>query len=59
MTKGKRSFNFGKQKGQNHFPSVLKKSQALWTGLMRGDFPLDTSESWTQVKLRGFINRKK
>lgn len=49
-------FNFGKYKG---YPveEVLKKEPAYYAWMMNGDFPLNTKQKLTEIKLRGF-NKK-
>lgn len=49
-------FNFGKYKG---YPveEVLKKEPAYYSWMMNGDFPLNTKQKLTEIKLRGF-NKK-
>ncbi|MCS6823751.1 MAG: 3'-5' exonuclease [Cytophagaceae bacterium] len=49
-------FNFGKYKGQL-VEEVLKKDQSYYDWIMKGDFPIDTKNKLTEIRLRGF-NKK-
>ena len=49
-------FNFGKFKGQL-VEEVLKKEPGYYAWMMNGDFPLNTKQKLTEIKLRNF-NKK-
>lgn len=49
-------FNFGKYKG-HPVEEVLKKEPAYYSWMINGDFPLNTKQKLTEIKLRGF-NKK-
>ena len=46
-------FNFGKHKGKR-VTEVLKKEHGYYDWMMKADFPLDTKNKLTQIKLREF-----
>ena len=46
-------FNFGKYKGRL-VEEVLKQDPAYYSWMMNGDFPLNTKQKLTEIKLRGF-----
>lgn len=46
-------FNFGKYKGRL-VEEVLKQEPAYYSWMMNGDFPLNTKQKLTEIKLRGF-----
>lgn len=54
---GEEIFNFGKHKGKA-VVDVLRKEPAYYDWMMNGDFPQDTKRKLTEIKLRGFGNRK-
>lgn len=45
-------FNFGKYKGER-VESVLQRDQGYYAWMMNGDFPLNTKQVLTRIKLRG------
>jgi DNA polymerase-3 subunit epsilon len=49
-------FNFGKFKNRP-VEEVLKKEAGIYDWIMKGDFPLDTKNKLTEIKLRGFGRR--
>jgi DNA polymerase-3 subunit epsilon len=50
-------FNFGKYKGQR-VEDILKKDPGYYDWMMNGDFAIDTKKKLTEIKLRGFNNKK-
>ncbi len=54
--KGEEVFNFGKYKGQR-VEDVLKNDQGYYGWMMQGDFPLNTKNVLTQIKLRSFNSK--
>lgn len=53
MKNGIEVFNFGKHRGKP-VTEILKREPGYYDWMMRGDFPLDTKNKLTQIKLRGF-----
>ena len=53
MKDGIEVFNFGKHRGKP-VTEVLQREPGYYDWMMRGDFPLDTKNKLTQIKLRGF-----
>lgn len=51
--KNQEVFNFGKYKGLL-VEEVLKQEPAYYSWMMNGDFPLNTKQKLTEIKLRGF-----
>ena len=51
--KNQEVFNFGKYKGRL-VEEVLKQDPAYYSWMMNGDFPLNTKQKLTEIKLRGF-----
>lgn len=51
--KNQEVFNFGKYKGRL-VEEVLKQEPAYYSWMMNGDFPLNTKQKLTEIKLRGF-----
>lgn len=51
--KNQEVFNFGKYKGRL-VEEVLKLEPAYYSWMMNGDFPLNTKQKLTEIKLRGF-----
>ena len=51
--KNQEVFNFGKYKGRL-VEEVLKQEHAYYSWMMNGDFPLNTKQKLTEIKLRGF-----
>ena len=51
--KNQEVFNFGKYKGRL-VEEVLKQEPAYYSWMMNGDFPLNTKQKLTELKLRGF-----
>lgn len=51
--KNQEIFNFGKYKGRL-VEEVLKQDPAYYSWMMNGDFPLNTKQKLTEIKLRGF-----
>ncbi len=51
--KGKEVFNFGKYKGRL-VEEIFKQDPAYYGWMMGGDFPLNTKQKLTEIKLRGF-----
>ena len=51
--KNQEVFNFGKYKGRL-VEEVLKHDPAYYSWMMNGDFPLNTKQKLTEIKLRGF-----
>ena len=51
--KNQELFNFGKYKGRL-VEEVLKQEPAYYSWMMNGDFPLNTKQKLTEIKLRGF-----
>ncbi|MFY0601797.1 MAG: 3'-5' exonuclease [Cyclobacteriaceae bacterium] len=49
----KEVFNFGKHRGKL-VEDVLKSEPSFYDWLMKGDFPLDTKNKLTQIRLRNF-----
>lgn len=49
---GNEVFNFGKYKGER-VESVLQRDQGYYAWMMNGDFPLNTKQVLTRIKLRG------
>ena len=50
-------FAFGKHKDKP-IMDVLQKEPSYYDWMMQGDFPLDTKRKLTEIKLRGFGNKK-
>lgn len=50
---GKEVFNFGKHRGRV-VSEVLEQEPSFYDWIMKGDFPLNTKQKLTQIKLRGF-----
>ncbi len=46
-------FNFGKHKGKS-VVEILNKDSSYYDWMQRGDFPLDTKNKLTEIKLRAF-----
>jgi len=53
MKNGVELFNFGKHRGRP-VTEVFEKEPGYYDWMMKGDFPLDTKNKLTQIKLRGF-----
>lgn len=53
MKNGIEVFNFGKHRGKP-VTEILQREPGYYDWMMRGDFPLDTKNKLTQIKLRGF-----
>jgi len=53
MKDGVEVFNFGKHRGRP-VTEVLEREPGYYDWMMKGDFPLDTKNKLTQIKLRGF-----
>ena len=53
MKDGVELFNFGKHRGRPVI-EVFEKEPGYYDWMMKGDFPLDTKNKLTQIKLRGF-----
>lgn len=53
MKDGVELFNFGKHRGRP-VTEVFEKEPGYYDWMMKGDFPLDTKNKITQIKLRGF-----
>lgn len=51
--KNQEVFNFGKYKGRL-VEEVLKQEPAYYSWMMNGDFPLNTKQKLTEIRLRGF-----
>lgn len=51
--KNQEVFNFGKYKSRL-VEEVLKQDPAYYSWMMNGDFPLNTKQKLTEIKLRGF-----
>ena len=51
--KGQEVFNFGKHKGQL-VTEVFASDPNYYAWMMNGDFPLNTKQKLTEIKLRGF-----
>lgn len=51
--KNQEVFNFGKYKGRL-VEEVLKQDPAYYSWMMNGDFPLNTKQKLTEIKLSGF-----
>ena len=51
--KNQEVFNFGKYKGRL-VEEVLKQDPAYYSWMMNGDFPLNTKQKLTEIKLRSF-----
>ncbi len=51
--KNQEMFNFGKYKGRL-VEDVFKQDPAYYSWMMNGDFPLNTKQKLTEIKLRGF-----
>ena len=51
--KGVEVFNFGKHKGKS-VESVFKAEQGYYNWMMDGDFPQNTKQTITAIKLRSF-----
>lgn len=49
-------FNFGKFKNKP-VEEVLKKEAGIYDWIMKGDFPIDTKNKLTEIKLRSFGRR--
>ncbi len=54
--KNQEIFNFGKYKGRL-VEEVLKQDPAYYSWMMNGDFPLNTKQKLTEIKLRGFNSK--
>lgn len=54
--KGEEVFNFGKFKGRL-VSEVLKKEPSYYGWMMNGDFPLNTKQQLTKIKLREFNSK--
>jgi len=54
--KGQECFNFGKHKGKT-VEQVLKEEPSYYSWMMNGDFPLNTKQVLTAIKLRSFSNK--
>lgn len=54
--KNQEVFNFGKYKGRL-VEEVLKQDPAYYSWMMNGDFPLNTKQKLTEIKLRGFNSK--
>ena len=50
---GKEVINFGKYKGRL-VEEVLKNDPGYYGWMMNGDFPLNTKQMLTEIRLRGF-----
>ena len=50
---GREVFNFGKYKGMP-VDAVLDRDPGYYGWMMNGDFPLNTKQALTRIKLRGF-----
>lgn len=50
---GKETFNFGKHKGKT-VEQVFKEEPSYYSWMMNGDFPLNTKQVITAIKLRSF-----
>ena len=50
--KGVEVFNFGKHRGKP-VAEVLEKEPSYYSWMMNGDFPLNTKQVLTQIRLRG------
>jgi DNA polymerase-3 subunit epsilon len=46
-------FNFGKHKGKT-VEQILKEEPSYYSWMMNGDFPLNTKQVLTAIKLRSF-----
>lgn len=53
MKDGVEVFNFGKHRGKP-VSEVLQREPGYYDWMMKGDFPLDTKNKLTQIKLRNF-----
>jgi DNA polymerase III subunit epsilon len=53
---GQECFNFGKHKGKT-VEQVLKEEPSYYSWMMNGDFPLNTKQVLTAIKLRSFGNK--
>lgn len=53
MKDGVEVFNFGKHRGKP-VTEILEREPGYYDWMMKGDFPLDTKNKLTQIKLRGF-----
>lgn len=51
--KGEETFNFGKHRGKL-VSDVLKNEPSFYDWMMKGDFPLDTKNKLTKIRLRNF-----
>ncbi len=54
--KGEEVFNFGKYKGKL-VEEVLKQEPAYYNWMMNADFPLNTKQKLTEIKLRSFNSK--
>jgi len=54
--KSEEVINFGKYKGQK-VADVLKNDPGYYSWIMNGDFPLNTKQMLTEIKLRGFNSK--